>query len=353
MGLLLLWISSVCVSFVLIQLLSSLFSRWNLLDKPHKYGYKRAPIPYSMGVIFFINFLIISTMFAEHNMKLLFLIVFGTIVTVMSFFDDFYDISPKLRLFFQILIGGVIGLAFVKTGYLSTLFWGLVNLNVLSLELLDYKIFVVPILFTIVWYVTIFNSLNWSDGIPWLTSGLSFVSFLVIFLLWVKLYFTDTYSGGIENAIFIMEMSLAILTSVGLFWWFDVREKMLMGDSGTMFLGFMLASLAIISGGKIATVVVVFWVYLIDAFYVIFKRLLAGKSPMNKDFSHLHHRLLQAGMTKKQILTFIYAISFFFGVTSLFLETQGKIIVFMMLVFIVVFVNSVFDFVHKVKKKLK
>lgn len=55
-----------------------------------------------------------------------------------------------------------------------------------------------------------------------------------------------------------MEMSLAILTSVGLFWWFDVREKMLMGDSGTMFLGFMLASLAIISGGKIATVVVVF-----------------------------------------------------------------------------------------------
>ena len=60
----------------------------------------------------------------------------------------------------------VIGLAFVKTGYLSTLFGGLINLNMMSLEFFDYKIFLVPIIFTVVWYVTIFNSLNWSDGIP-------------------------------------------------------------------------------------------------------------------------------------------------------------------------------------------
>ena len=74
---------------------------------------------------------------------------------------------------------------------------------------------------------------------------------------------------------------------------------------------------------------------------------------MAKDFSHLHHRLLQAGLSKKQILTFIYFVSFFFGVTSLFLETKGKLIVFVLLVFIVVFINSIVDFILKVKRKHK
>ena len=237
--------------------------------------------------------------------------------------------------------------------YLLAIFWWLVNFHTLSLNFLDYQIFLVPIIFTVIWYVTIFNSLNWSDGIPGLTSGLSFVSFFVIFLLWLKLFYTDDYIGWVENALFILQMSLIIMTSVWVFWWYDVRQKMLMGDSGTMFLWFMLASLAIISGGKIATVVVVFWVYLIDAFYVIFKRVLSWKSPMSKDFSHLHHRLLQAGLSQKQILTFIYFTSFFFGITSLFLQTEWKVIVFIILIFVVVFINSIIDFILKTKRKTR
>ncbi len=350
MQLVLLWISSILVSLCLILGISKLYYRFWLLDNPQKYGYKRDPVPYSMGVVFFLNFVIVSSFFIEPNLKYYFLLLFGTIITILSFVDDFFDISPKVRLLCQILIGAVIGLAFVKTGYIATIFWG-INLNQISLYFFEYQFFLVPVIFAIVWYVMIFNALNWSDGIPWLTSGLSFVSFLVIFLLWVKLYFTDTYVGGIENAIFIMQMSLIVLTSVGVFWFFDFKPKMLMGDSGTMFLGFMLASLAIISGGKIATVVVVFWVYLIDAFYVIFRRILSGKSPMKKDFTHLHHRLLDAGLEKSQVLIFIYTLSLFFGVSSLFLHTFWKVLMFILLTFIVVFVNFFIDILRKIRRK--
>lgn len=353
MNIVLLWIFSILLSVTLIEGISYAFKKLKLLDNPKKYGYKRHPIPYSMGIVFFLNFFIVSVLFTDYNMKLAFILVFGTIVSILSFMDDFLDISPKIRLSFQILIGSVIGLVFVKTGYLLAIFWWLVNFHTLSLNFLDYQIFLVPIIFTVIWYVTIFNSLNWSDGIPGLTSGLSFVSFFVIFLLWLKLFYTDDYIGWVENALFILQMSLIIMTSVWVFWWYDVRQKMLMGDSGTMFLWFMLASLAIISGGKIATVVVVFWVYLIDAFYVIFKRVLSWKSPMSKDFSHLHHRLLQAGLSQKQILTFIYFTSFFFGITSLFLQTEWKVIVFIILIFVVVFINSIIDFILKTKRKTR
>jgi UDP-GlcNAc:undecaprenyl-phosphate/decaprenyl-phosphate GlcNAc-1-phosphate transferase len=74
----------------------------------------------------------------------------------------------------------------------------------------------------------------------------------------------------------------------------------------------MLATLAIISGGKIATVVAVFGIYLVDAFYVIFRRLVNGKSPFHKDYTHLHHRLQKAGLQNSQILILVYTISLTF-----------------------------------------
>ncbi|USN57935.1 MAG: hypothetical protein H6767_06320 [Candidatus Peribacteria bacterium] len=102
-------------------------------------------------------------------------------------------------------------------------------------------------MFTIIWYVFIFNALNWTDGIEGNTSGLSIISFFILFLLGAILFFRDEYAGGVQNAYFIMSIAIILVGILIPFWYFDVREKILMGDSGTMFLGFMLATLAIIS----------------------------------------------------------------------------------------------------------
>jgi len=138
-----------------------------------------------------------------------------------------------------------------------------------------------------------------------------------------------------------MQLSIILVWVLIPFFFFDLKEKILMWDAGTMFLWFMLASLAIIAWWKIATVLVVFGIYVVDAVYVILRRLYNKKNPMNWDFTHLHHRLLDLGLTKKAVLTIIFFLSFFFWITALFLDKTWKIIVFVIIIFVVIFINEI------------
>ncbi|MDC0505999.1 undecaprenyl/decaprenyl-phosphate alpha-N-acetylglucosaminyl 1-phosphate transferase [Candidatus Gracilibacteria bacterium] len=336
-------------SFFLIKAGSFVFEKYGILDNPAKYKKTRAPIPYSMGVVFYIAFLILSAAFVEFSDKLLLIWVFGGVITLVSFFDDLFNVSPKLRLLFQIIIGAIIGVTSIKIGYVSNIFGGILNLETYFIELMSMKIYLIPLLFTVVWYVFVFNAFNWADGIEGNTSGLGIISFFILFLLGLMLFARDDYSGGIQNAIFIIQLSIILVAIIIPFWYYDIREKILMGDSGTMFLGFMLATLAIISGGKIATVLVVFGIYSVDAVYVIINRLYNKRNPLKGDFSHLHHRLLDIGLTKRQVLYTVYSLSLLFGVTALFLDKVGKIIVFGIIVVIVVFMNKIIELGKKIK----
>jgi UDP-GlcNAc:undecaprenyl-phosphate/decaprenyl-phosphate GlcNAc-1-phosphate transferase len=114
----------------------------------------------------------------------------------------------------------------------------------------------------------------------------------------------------------------------------------------------MLATLAIISWWKIATVLVVFWIYSVDAVYVLIRRLLNRKNPLSWDFTHLHHRLLDLWLERKNVLYLIYALSLFFGLTGLFLDKTWKIIVFCFIIIIVVFINKIVEAWIKWKEKI-
>jgi UDP-GlcNAc:undecaprenyl-phosphate GlcNAc-1-phosphate transferase len=128
----------------------------------------------------------------------------------------------------------------------------------------------------------------------------------------------------------------------------------LMWDSWTMFLWFMLASLAIIAWWKIATVLVVFGIYAVDTIYVILRRIYNRKNPMQWDFTHLHHRLLDLWLTKKQVLFVIFSLSFFFGISALFLDKIWKIIVFVIIIFVVIFINEIIKlWIKKIKNNEK
>lgn len=339
----LIFISWFLLSLWLIVIFKKLFYKFNILDNPKKYNLKRKPIPYSMGIVFFICFAIISYLFIDYNYKLGLILSFWFIITILSFIDDMMNISAKIRLIVQIIIGATIWITSIKIWYVSNIFGGIINLETYNIDILWQTIYLIPLVFTIIWYVFIFNALNWTDWIGWNTSWLSIISFLILFLLWIILFNQDDYSWWIENAEFIMKTTLILLSILLPFWYFDFNTKILMWDSWTMFLWFMLATLAIISGWKIATVLVVFGIYSVDAIYVIIKRLINKKNPLKWDFTHLHHRLLDLWLTKKQVLYTVYSLSFFFWISALFLEKEGKIIVFMIIVFIVVFINKIME----------
>jgi len=300
-----------------------------------------------MWIIFFIAFFIISFFFIDYNYKLWLIWVFWFIITAISYIDDRANVSAKIRLLLQILIWAVIWITSIKIGYISNIFWWIANLETYYFQIFEYTIYVIPLFFTILWYVFVFNALNWTDWIQWNTSGLSIISFFILFLLWVILFMRDESELLIKNAEFIMWISAILVWIIIPFWWFDVREKILMWDSWTMFLWFMLATLAIIAGWKIATVLVVFWIYSVDAVYVIIKRILNKKNPLNWDFTHLHHRLLDIWLTKNKVLWLVYSLSFLFWLTALFLDKTGKIIVFGIIVVVVVFINKIVEVVIK------
>ncbi len=349
--LILTFFSSIILSFFVILFTKKLFIKLNILDNPKKYWYVRDPIPHSMWVIFIFLLFIISFIFTPHNSKLYLIWFFGFLITFVSFIDDFFFLSPKLRLLIQIIIAWIIGITSIKVGYVNNIFGWAIDLDKIFIEIFQYKIYIISLIFTIIWYVFIFNSLNWTDGIVGNTAGLSIISFFIIFLLGVKLYLTDTYIWWIENAKFIMSLSIILIGIILPFWYFNVREKFLMWDSGTMFLWFMLASLAIISWGKIATVLVVFGIYAIDAMYVIFVRLKNKKNPLSWDFTHLHHRLLDLGLSKVQVLTFLFSFSFLFWISSLFLDKEWKIILFVFMIFFVIFFPKILAKFLKNEKK--
>ena len=239
----------------------------------------------------------------------------------------------------QIMVWAVIWITSIKIWYISNIFGGIIDLETYFFILFWVKVYLIPLAFTIIWYVLIFNALNWSDGVPWLTSWISTVSFFIIFLLSYILFVNDTYLWGIKNAEFTMNISLILLGTLLVFFFFDSREKLLMWDSWTMFLGFMLASLAIIAGWKVATILSVFGIYVIDAFYVIYNRIKNKKSPMNKDTTHLHHRLLNYWFSAKQVIAFVVVVALSFWVSALFLDKIWKIIVFVIIFLVVVWID--------------
>jgi UDP-GlcNAc:undecaprenyl-phosphate GlcNAc-1-phosphate transferase len=353
----LLLILSILIWFTTIYAFKKLYFKLNILDNPKKYNLKRDPIPYSMWVVFFVSFFLMSFFltqlwYLEYNFKLGLIWVFWFFITAISFLDDRLEVSAKVRLFFQILIWAIIWITSIKIWYVSNVFWWIINLETYFIELYNIKIYIIPLIFTVIWYVFIFNALNWTDWIQWNTSWISIISFFILFLLWLILFYRDNYVEGIKNAQFIMTISIILVWIIIPFWYYDFNQKILMWDSWTMFLWFMLATLAIISWWKIATVLVVFWIYSVDAVYVLVRRLLNKKNPLSWDFSHLHHRLLDLWLERKNVLYLIYALSLFFGLTGLFLDKTWKIIVFCFIIIIVVFINKIVEAWIKWKEKI-
>jgi UDP-GlcNAc:undecaprenyl-phosphate GlcNAc-1-phosphate transferase len=127
---------------------------------------------------------------------------------------------------------------------------------------------------TILWYVVVFNAVNFSDGVPGLTGGFALISFIILGCLAFKLYITDTSLASQENSRFILSILAIIIPITYFLTRSDISRKLIMGDSGTIMLAFLIATLAIIAGGKIATAMSVLGLYLIDFVYVITARIL-------------------------------------------------------------------------------
>lgn len=307
---------SVAISFLVTPYVIKLALKIDMLDVPRdKRRMHDHPVPLLGGisiiVAFFATVLTMAVIIRYINFNgLLFhrvmqILPGALIVSLMAFFDDKYNLPAAPRLVIQCAAAGIavaMGVRITQISGSVTLF----HTQVFALGPLS-----VPI--TILWIVGITNAVNWIDGLDGLAAGISSIASVSMMFIAV---FTPEYRA----------LSIAVLAAclagscIGFLPYNKNPAKVFMGDTGAMFLGFTLAVISIQGAIKIYTAaslvlpLIILGLPLFDTASAILRRIAKGKSPMAPDRSHIHHKLIDLGLSQKNAVLFLYIISTCLGI---------------------------------------
>lgn len=263
----------------------------------------KKPVPVGGGIAMVISITILMVVFLPINKTLIFTIISSLVIAFSGLYDDKYDLSPKLKFGYQIIAAIILVAGGMKIEFLTNPFDyedALLILNMLS----------IPV--TIFWVCGITNTINLIDGLDGLASGVSMICAISMFFI--------TYQMG------RFDVSLVCVLVAGACLGFLPYNfnpaKIFMGDTGALYLGFMLSYISISGFLKQAAILMIFVPVLIlgvpvfDTAFAMVRRKLSGKSMVQADKGHLHHRLLKMGLNQRQTVVILYSISAIFGILA-------------------------------------
>jgi UDP-GlcNAc:undecaprenyl-phosphate/decaprenyl-phosphate GlcNAc-1-phosphate transferase len=284
-------------------------TRWQIMSPPRRHHIHTHPVPRLGGVGIFLSFLIVSVIFfhpanAYEQHVYVGLIVASVLIVAIMAIDDIRGLPPLPRLaaqtvaaLFAMLWAGHATLIEVLHNPLETSNQGQIPLTLWI---------VVP--FTWFWIVGMMNTINWIDGVDGLAGGVVTITAVVMAAIsWLL--------GQPAAALLCAVLAGATLGFLPLNWH---PARLFMGDSGAMFLGLALAVLANVGGAKLATMLLLLGLPILDTARVIVQRLRKRHSPLHFDRIHLHHRLLIGGLTQRQVVLIFYTTTAFFGAVAIF-----------------------------------
>ena len=291
--------------------------KFNLLDhpkiRPHPAHTQKRIVPRAGGLPVFIGLSLSILIFTPILSSTLGILIALLILLLLGLLDDKYqNLSPYLRLAGQFAAAAAAVLAGISINFITNPLGGIIHLDVAPY---------LPQILATVWCVWVMNMINWSKGVDGQMPGMVLVAAFILGLLALKLNFLqDPTQANVAKIAFITAGSaLGLLV----FNWHPAR--IFPGFSGSTILGFMIAVLAILSGGKLATAGLVLLIPATDFAYTFLRRILQGKSPVWGDWGHLHHRLLELGLSHQQISLFYILGSVILGAAALSLSSQGKL----------------------------
>ena len=309
---------------------------FNIFDKPSKRKQPNKKLLRVGGIGIIIAFAASITLLNFLNNNFLFNnnLILVTFISSFLFFligliDDIFSLSPILRLIVQLII------AFAA--------WSMglrienINISWLNIPNIELSIFLSSSL-TVLWLVGITNAINWLDGVDGLAAGITgFAS--------IGLTIISFQNGQVTEPIIAASIAGCCF---GFLKYNFFPAKLLMGDSGSYLLGFLLASVSLLSTNSdynavgILVPILLLILPITDMVTVIFSRIKRGKSPFLADRKHLHHRLLNKGFTEPAAVINIYAISQWITVLTITLASinNGIYIVFFMFSSILLFLTT-------------
>ena len=271
------------------------------------------PIPRMGGLAIFFGFLLSVLVFLPLSLQLRSMLLGAVVIVILGIFDDIYALSAKLKFVVQIAAALIAVLGGNQITVLS-------NINVFSSEpywelgWLSYPI-------SVLWIVAITNAVNLIDGLDGLACGVSTISSMTLLVI----------------ALNVSEPDVAVLTAalagacIGFLPYNLNPAKIFMGDTGSTFLGFVLATVSIQGLFKFYTIFsfavpfLMLALPIFDTCFAILRRVSKGQSPMAPDRGHIHHRLIDMGFSQKQAVAVLYVISAILGLSAVVLTTNGTI----------------------------
>jgi UDP-GlcNAc:undecaprenyl-phosphate GlcNAc-1-phosphate transferase len=296
----LLYMAVFAIAFA-IALLTTPFARrlaikFHAVDFPRARGMNKEPVPRMGGLAIVLGFmcavLAVSPFVSElHSVQFIGFLVGGIIIVVVGMLDDVYELGPKFKFLVQITVGIIVVATGTKIDFIMWPFWQYI------------KPFAAPI--TVIWIVGLINAVNLIDGLDGLAAGVTSIASICLMVLCIV--------SGSEIAV-VLTAALAGACLGFLPRNFSPAE-VYMGDTGSTFLGYVLAVCSCIGVFKsyailsIVLAVLAMALPICDTAFAMIRRAVNHKPIMMADRGHLHHRLVDAGYSSKQAVIILYGLS--------------------------------------------
>ena len=285
----------------------------------------KEPIPRLGGLAIFFGFLFSFLIFGNITIQMKSVVLGSVIIVILGIIDDIIPLSAKLKFVIQIIAAGIPvmmgGLRIERfTNFLPFSSDPYIDLGVLS----------IPV--TIILIVGITNAVNLIDGLDGLAVGISTIS-----------AFTMLAISFILNLPQIGIMMAALSGAcVGFMPYNFNPAKIFMGDTGSTFLGYILATASIMGLFKYYAIIsfavpfLILGLPIFDTGFAMVRRILNGQSPMQADRGHVHHKLIDMGFSQKQTVAILYSISGVLGLSAVVLASSGELKAILTIVTVVI-----------------
>lgn len=278
----------------------------------------KKPIPLLGGLSIYLSFLVGAIIFVPKTSHIVGLLIGSTIIIIVGILDDKYELSAIAKLFGQLIAAIVVMLYGMRINVVSNPFGDSINLG----------LWAYPI--TLIWIIAITNTLNLIDGLDGLAAG---VAGIASFSLFIVSLLNDRNVAAILTII-VAGSALGFLP-------FNFNPaKIFMGDTGALLLGFILSVISVegaIKGAAAIAIIVpvlVLGLPIFDMVVSIIRRAIKGMPIMQADKGHIHHRLLDMGMSQRQAVIYMYIACIVLGISAIVVSMGNTITDFLVVSFV-------------------
>ncbi|MCA0971554.1 undecaprenyl/decaprenyl-phosphate alpha-N-acetylglucosaminyl 1-phosphate transferase [Halobacillus litoralis] len=323
-------------SILITPIVKKLAIKIGATDQPNQRKVHKIVMPRLGGLAIFLSFAAAMLIFFPRSELTWPVLIGATIIVITGVLDDLIELSPKLKLAGQFLAAGIVVSGGVVVEFINLPFGGQIDFGYLS----------IPI--TLIWIIGITNAINLIDGLDGLAAGVSSIALLTISGMAITM-----------GNVFVVFAGLMMLGStVGFLIYNFYPAKIFMGDSGSLFLGFMISVLSLL-GFKNVTLfsfiipVIILGVPISDTLFAIVRRIIQRKPVSAPDKSHLHHCLLNLGYTHPETVLMIYAMAALFSLAAVIFTKATMFGAIFVIAFLLIMVELIVEMTGLIGKDYK